>query len=390
MLSLAATLARRFQASLASHPIRTNAASATVIMATGDAAAQFIEQRYLTRRAAPPAPLQVDVRRTCVMTAWVATIFTPTYHYLYRAMEYGCGPARTVFNSTRKSIFVILCGGPLVNSVLLTVSTHAERLLFQQPATCEEANELIVHKLTHDVPRLLQSSLCFWGPLNVVNFTLLPPHLRLLFSSAAAVVWNTYLSVVAHEHLQQTKPPETAVATGGDVAHKGAGGAAGGAGSSGAASADPFDLHARFVAPQQADFATALGEIRAGRKRSHWSWYIFPTSPFVVDGTEGGSATSQYYALRDPPPHALEGDQAAAAYLAFESEEGRYLRANYIVMMTAVAEQLEAGTSALDLVGYADEPKLRASLVLFERVSRRVDDGEVEAVCRRALAALDE
>ena len=38
---------------------------------------------------------------------------------------------------------------------------------------------------------------------------------------------------------------------------------------------DPFDL-ARFVEAQQRDYQQALDELRAGAKRSHWIWYVFP------------------------------------------------------------------------------------------------------------------
>lgn len=38
---------------------------------------------------------------------------------------------------------------------------------------------------------------------------------------------------------------------------------------------DPFDLE-RFVAAQEGVFGTALGELRGGRKRSHWMWFVFP------------------------------------------------------------------------------------------------------------------
>jgi uncharacterized protein (DUF1810 family) len=92
--------------------------------------------------------------------------------------------------------------------------------------------------------------------------------------------------------------------------------------------------------------------------------------------------------LRDPSPNELQGGAAAAAYLAFRSEEGYYLRDNYMKTMTAVAEKLEQGTTARDLVGASDEPKLKASLVLFERASRRVKDRGVHAACTRALAAM--
>jgi uncharacterized protein (DUF1810 family) len=39
--------------------------------------------------------------------------------------------------------------------------------------------------------------------------------------------------------------------------------------------ADPFDLE-RFVTAQEAVFAAVLAELKAGRKRSHWMWFVFP------------------------------------------------------------------------------------------------------------------
>ena len=81
--------------------------------------------------------------------------------------------------------------------------------------------------------------------------------------------------------------------------------------------ADPYDL-ARFVQAQEHDYEQALSEIRSGRKRSHWMWYIFPQ----FDGL-GFSSTSRRYAiksvaeaeayLRHPVlgPRLLESAQAA-------------------------------------------------------------------------------
>ena len=55
---------------------------------------------------------------------------------------------------------------------------------------------------------------------------------------------------------------------------------------------DPFDLN-RFVQAQQGDYERALAEIRGGRKRSHWMWYIFPQFMGL-----GFSATAARYAIR--------------------------------------------------------------------------------------------
>ena len=46
-------------------------------------------------------------------------------------------------------------------------------------------------------------------------------------------------------------------------------------GEGGSMEKDPFDLH-RFLSAQASTFETALGELRTGRKRGHWMWFIFP------------------------------------------------------------------------------------------------------------------
>src|SRR5262245_45663552 len=54
---------------------------------------------------------------------------------------------------------------------------------------------------------------------------------------------------------------------------------------------DPHDL-ARFVAAQDRNYETALAEVRGGRKRSHWMWYVFPQFAGL-----GFSDTSRHYAI---------------------------------------------------------------------------------------------
>jgi uncharacterized protein (DUF1810 family) len=54
---------------------------------------------------------------------------------------------------------------------------------------------------------------------------------------------------------------------------------------------DPFDLQ-RFIAAQASIFESALEELTAGRKRSHWMWFIFPQLRGL-----GLSSTSQFYGI---------------------------------------------------------------------------------------------
>jgi uncharacterized protein (DUF1810 family) len=152
---------------------------------------------------------------------------------------------------------------------------------------------------------------------------------------------------------------------------------------------DPFDLRVRFVNKHAAYFEQALEEINAGKKTSHWSWYIFPVQPYVRGGVERGSYTNKKYCLRDEP-NGTSGCEAAKAYLRYEAS-GINLRDNYITILQAVVEQLEhRGKSLVRLLGPLDDPKFRSSVRLFELVSRDGFDDEVHAVCLETLKAMDE
>jgi uncharacterized protein (DUF1810 family) len=111
---------------------------------------------------------------------------------------------------------------------------------------------------------------------------------------------------------------------------------------------DSFDLE-RFVAIQRETYASALAEIRAGRKRSHWIWYIFPQAAGL-----GQSAMSVRYAI---------GSTAEAqAYL-----DHALLGARYRECVAAL--QALGGHDPEAVFGAIDAVKLRSSLTLFAEVS---------------------
>ena len=108
-------------------------------------------------------------------------------------------------------------------------------------------------------------------------------------------------------------------------------------------------------ATHAAGYDTALAEIRAGGKRSHWIWYIFPQ----IEGL-GRSSTARAYALRDL------GE--ACAYL-----RDPVLRARYEEIVGAVSEQLTDGTHVEDLMGgRTDALKLVSSLTLFRAAAEQL------------------
>jgi uncharacterized protein (DUF1810 family) len=112
--------------------------------------------------------------------------------------------------------------------------------------------------------------------------------------------------------------------------------------------ADPFNL-ARFVQAQERDYEQAMSEIRTGRKRSHWMWYIFPQ----LEGL-GFSSTSRHYAIRGPAE--------AEAYLRHPILGPRLLE-------SARAAIVLEGPSASDVFGSPDDMKLRSCATLFACVS---------------------
>ena len=111
---------------------------------------------------------------------------------------------------------------------------------------------------------------------------------------------------------------------------------------------DPYDLN-RFVRAQQNAYAQALSEIRSGRKRSHWIWYIFPQ----IDGL-GFSSTSKHYAIKSV--------QEAQAYLEHPVLGPR------LVECAEAALQI-AGRSATEIFGSPDDMKVRSCATLFASVS---------------------
>ena len=112
---------------------------------------------------------------------------------------------------------------------------------------------------------------------------------------------------------------------------------------------DAFQLQ-RFVDAQDGLFEAALAELEAGRKQSHWMWFIFPQ----VAGL-GRSPTAQFYAIRSL--------HEARAFLAHPVLGERYRRS-----VEALARW--AGTrNAIQILGEVDALKLRSSLTLFEAAS---------------------
>jgi uncharacterized protein (DUF1810 family) len=134
----------------------------------------------------------------------------------------------------------------------------------------------------------------------------------------------------------------------------------------------------RFVRAQERTYETALAEIRGGRKRSHWMWYVFPQ----IAGL-GYSETSRRYAIRDTAE--------ARAYLAHP------LLGPRLIECFEAALSVE-GRAAHEIFGSPDELKFRSCATLFtcvtppgsvfERALEKYFDGQPDPRTLELLASV--
>jgi uncharacterized protein (DUF1810 family) len=131
---------------------------------------------------------------------------------------------------------------------------------------------------------------------------------------------------------------------------------------------DRYDLE-RFVKAQAGVYEQACAELRAGRKRSHWIWFIFPQ----IQGLGSSPMAVQF---------AIGSLDEARAYLEHPLLGPRLLEATSIV--TGVH-----GRTASEIFGYPDDLKFHSSITLFAKAS----DGErifYDALRKYFAGAMDE
>jgi len=115
-----------------------------------------------------------------------------------------------------------------------------------------------------------------------------------------------------------------------------------------ASGSDPFEL-SRFLKGQDRVYDRVLSELRSGRKRTHWMWFVFPQ----IEGL-GYSSTTQYYSIKS------------------KEEARQYL--NHPLLGKRLRECAESilaleGLFASSIFGYPDDLKLKSSMTLFASVA---------------------
>jgi uncharacterized protein (DUF1810 family) len=132
--------------------------------------------------------------------------------------------------------------------------------------------------------------------------------------------------------------------------------------------ADPFDLE-RFVTAQEAVFPAVLAELKAGRKRSHWMWFVFPQ----LQGL-GHSSMAAFYGIISL--------REARAYLTHP------LLGPRLVRCTRTVTNIEGG-SLHEIFGSPDDMKFQSSMTLFALAAADPDSPFYKALDRWCGGTLD-
>jgi uncharacterized protein (DUF1810 family) len=109
----------------------------------------------------------------------------------------------------------------------------------------------------------------------------------------------------------------------------------------------------RFLQAQDTVWADVVAELAAGRKTSHWMWFVFPQLQVL-----GRSATAKFYGLR--------GAAEASAYLAHPVLGPRLVQCCHLLLDGP-------SRSASGIFGDVDAMKLRSCLTLFDHVASEQD-----------------
>lgn len=109
---------------------------------------------------------------------------------------------------------------------------------------------------------------------------------------------------------------------------------------------DPYDLQ-RFVSAQAGMMPQVLAELKAGEKRSHWIWFVFPQMKGL-----GQSAMSEFYGI---------GSVAEAQAYARHLVLGPRLEECTRLVLAVAKRPIE------QILGYPDDLKFRSSMTLFAR-----------------------
>lgn len=170
---IASSIWRRYTVACKHSPVLVNLGTSVVLAIAGDAAMQVIERQR-----------DFDGARLARFLAFRAVI-VPLYTQWVAALE-----------SLPLATIKPLHAAAIKTTLDMTIWSPVQHVVFfTSMAICEgQRGEEAFLRCTSMLPRTLPASWAFWGPTQLANFCIVPPHLRVAFVNIASLAWNACMS----------------------------------------------------------------------------------------------------------------------------------------------------------------------------------------------------
>ncbi|GAA5876604.1 hypothetical protein JCM8547_002420 [Rhodosporidiobolus lusitaniae] len=167
-------LLRAYNSALIRRPYATGAATAAVLFGTGDVLAQQAIEKKGSNH---------DYFRTLRLSAYGGLIFAPIVTRFYGGLE------RIKLGSSVATTAARVAGDQLVLTPFMVGLFFSAQTFLEGKGT-DEAKK----RLESSWWPTLQRNWGVWFPIQVLNFSIVPPHLRLVVVNVVSLFWNAYLS----------------------------------------------------------------------------------------------------------------------------------------------------------------------------------------------------
>jgi protein Mpv17 len=196
--NLRAIVLADYASQLIRQPVLTNAVTSAFVMLAGDRLAQHLEGHKQQPKA--------SWARSGVLMSFSSLIASPFFTKFWGVLELRI-PGRTLAAAVGKAAMTALVATPIMNAAFFTYTTTMEHVILPEEAaamadgTMRQPQPLkakLRQTFEEKYLETVKMSAMVWIPLNTANFALVPPHMRVLVSQMAAVLWAAFLSIVAH------------------------------------------------------------------------------------------------------------------------------------------------------------------------------------------------
>lgn len=181
---------------LKTRPLRTNVATSGLITVASDTIAQYVDRQSAERKGSACDDVFLDMQRSLSMLCWGTVVSGCALFYWFRFLDRLFPPERNTIMRVLAKVGVNQAGLAFpLNGAFFGVATARAHDLTKP---CDRRAWLAdwERKVRDDLPITVVQSTSFWGPVQALNFVLVPQYARALYVNVAFFTWTTYLSYI--------------------------------------------------------------------------------------------------------------------------------------------------------------------------------------------------